>query len=422
MYKRDTQKFLYSLERFGWKLGLENIRALLREIGDPQRSLRCVHVAGTNGKGSTAALLEALCRAAGLTTGLFTSPHLLDLRERIQIDRQPIPQQTLDAYVAAYKPTFQHYSSTFYEALTAIAFQHFYDRQVDIAIIEVGLGGRLDATNVIVPAVSVITEISFDHMAHLGPTLPAIAAEKAGIIKRGVPCIAQSHVPEVVRVLRTAADEKCAPFYVLSEHCSTTIRDLQPDGSVFDLSIDGTAFHDLRLTLSGEHQVRNAAAAALAFKLLNTHAHGPTADLLRSAWQNVAWPGRLQTVQTAPRVVLDVAHNVSAMRALFTSLQALYRYDRLWVLAGLLDDKQYRDIAEIISAYADEVFVVTPASDRALKAEVLARELKRHNATVHAFPDMASCCAAVMHTARPDDLVCVTGSHVTVGDFVIFHK
>ncbi len=422
MCKNDTLKFLFGLHRFGWKLGLHNITALLDEIGNPQKNVKCVHIAGTNGKGSTAAILERLCRESNLRTGLFTSPHLLSVTERIQVNGQPIPDVRLRNYVAEFRARIEKISCTFYETLTAIAFKYFSDERVDIGIIEVGLGGKYDATNVIVPELSIITEISFDHVEHLGKSLAQIASEKAGIIKKHVPCISQSNLPEVSIVIKRIAGQNHAKLYELPKMCQFDRIEIKRACSKFDMSVCGTTFTNLQLNLIGRHQLENAATAALALKVLAFPGQALTKKTLHTALAKVCWPGRMQRVRTNPDIIVDVAHNVSAMDILFKEIRRIYHFKRLLVMVGLLEDKQFKKIAKIISKHADLIFVTTPASDRGLKSTNLQKEFRRINKFAYNYPDIHECIKSVESKANKDDLICMTGSHYIVGESLIFYK
>ena len=422
MCKNDTLKFLFGLHRFGWKLGLQNITALLNELGNPQKNVKCVHIAGTNGKGSTAAILERLCRESRLRTGLYTSPHLLSVTERIQVNGQPIPDVRLLDYVAEFRARIERISCTFYETLTAVAFKYFSDEGVDIGIIEVGLGGKYDATNVIMPELSIITEIGFDHVEHLGKSLTQIASEKAGIIKKHVPCISQSNLPDVSAVMKRIAERNHARFYEVHKMCQLDKIEFQQEGSRFDLSLCGTTFFNLELNLIGTHQLENAATAVLAMKMLAFPGHTLAEQTLRRALANVCWPGRIQHLRKNPDVIVDVAHNVSAIEVLFKEIRRIYRFQRLLVMVGLLEDKQYKEIAKIISKNADLVFVTTPVSERGLKSTNLQKEFTHMNKVAYNYPDILECIKCVESEANENDLICITGSHYIVGESLIFYK
>lgn len=421
MSKNNTIEFLNSLQRFGWKLGLSNIRKLLKTLGNPERRLKSVHIAGTNGKGSTAAILESIFRNAGYKTGLYTSPNLLHVNERIQINGSPISNEQLSRYVAQIKPSVQSIGNTYFETLTAVAFQYFADNDVDIAFIEVGLGGRFDATNVISPVLSVITEIDLEHTEHLGATVSGIAREKAGIIKRRVPCLVQSTKPEVKGLFVEVCHEKNAELILLDEECSLRPIRFEETYSEFHLSFREQQFENLKLRLPGQHQLRNAAlAVAAALNLQKDFA--VTIDHIYRGLETTVWPARLEKMQDSPKVVIDVAHNPAAFRKLVNALREIYHFERLFFVIGLLNDKNYQEISAIISELADYIFIAAPQSERGLKTKNFAAELKKHNRKFEIVSGVKNGFGQAMGNARGKDLICVTGSHVTVGEFLHFYK
>lgn len=422
MSKSDTLSFLAGLQRFGWKLGLETMTKLLQRLGNPHEQLRSIHIAGTNGKGSTAAILESLFRAGGYKTGLYTSPHLVDVTERIRVNAQPIPESIFRRYLSQSRRSIEELSCTYYEALTAVAMQYFCDQQVDWAIFEVGLGGRFDATNVIRPEITIITEVSLDHTEYLGKTLFEIAGEKAGILKPKIPCVCQAQDPEALLAIENRASALNVPLLNVAEHCRIVNPRLCIDACQFDLHMGGRRYPNLRLSLPGEHQLNNAAAAILAFDRLRSKGQPLSRAVLAHAVDRVRWPGRLQLLQRRPDIVVDVAHNARAMHSLFRSLKQLYGGQRLLVVVGLLKDKQFCDIAKIIARHADVVFVTSPESERALPAETLASEFRKYAIDVICLPERAACFGEALAFATETDLLCVTGSHYVAGEFLLFNK
>ncbi len=423
MSVNDTLAFLASRQRFGWKLGLDNIQGLLRIVGDPQIRLKCVHVAGTNGKGSTCAILESIMRQAGYKTGLYTSPHLICVSERIRIDSEPISLVDLSRHIANLRPEIEASGSTYFETLTAAAFACFAEEEVDVAIVEVGLGGRYDATNVIKPLLSVITDIDLDHQEQLGNDRKAIAGEKAGIIKAGVPCLLQSAEPEVVQVMQDVVSNRGSLLLRLDEICSVECPQPRAHASEFTLRFaEGDILTGLLLSLPGTIQIKNAALAICATRLLAEDGLNVPQRAIYEGLKRVKWPGRMELIQHPTAILVDVAHNPPAMRHLMNSLHEIYPQHRLRVVVGLLDDKKHAEIAKIISEAADDIYVVTPASDRALDRERLFEIFRK-------FTDHVSCLSMeefdlkrLLSTLRNDDLFCVTGSHLVVGAFLKFHR
>lgn len=422
MYDNETIHFLNSLHRFGWKLGLQNITELLEYLGNPHKRFDTVHVAGTNGKGSTSAILESIFRQAGYKTGLYTSPHLVDLTERMAIRGSPIPLAVLLDYVQGLKNKIAEIGATFFETLTAIAFKYFADQEIDLAVVEVGLGGRLDATNTITPKLSIISSIGFDHTEHLGETLSQIAREKGGIVKPGVAFLTISDNSEINSVFWDIARQHKSPFYNLHGSYSTDTIRYDETYSTFDLSLWEQNFAGLRLGLAGEHQVQNAVLAVAATHILNEDGLQASRANIYGGLEQVNWPGRLQKVQDKPKIVLDVAHNVSGFDQLIGSLRMAFSYQRLICVLGVLRNKDYRTILRNLSPITDAWVVFTPPSERALPAEELAEAVGEYSKQYTRLSDMKRFNQEVLPLAGMDDLICVTGSHYTVGEYLKYHK
>jgi dihydrofolate synthase / folylpolyglutamate synthase len=399
----ESVRFLYELgnEIKTAKLGLERIRALLEALGDPQSAFRVVHVAGTNGKGSTCAMIEAGLRAAGIRTGLFTSPHLIEPTERIQIDGIPV---TPERFSCAFEMVHRTAEScgldchpTYFETVTAMAFWLFREMGVETAVVEVGLGGRLDATNVVEPALTVITPIDFDHEAYLGRTIEAIAGEKAGILKLGVPAVFARQRPEAEAVLRARANELAAPVIHAEQF---KIENLEIDAR-------GARFSGMICPLAGEHQVDNAVTAALALAVLGISPEGIA---------QAHWPARLEHVAPNPDIILDGAHNPAGARALAAYLTRFYSGRRIWLLYGAMRDKAVEEIAGILFPLAAELIFTAPASDRALRPQALV-ELAGRGETA---PNVAAALEMVrLRGAQEDiseDAVVITGSLFLAGE------
>lgn len=419
----DALQYIYDLQRLGIKLGLENIRRLLGALGNPERAFRAVHVGGTNGKGSTAALLAAILRAAGLRVGLYTSPHLLDFTERIQVSGEPIgPDALADltaevraALEAAFAPAPDDLPShpTFFEVTTALAFLHFARAGAEWAVIEVGLGGRYDATNVLAPDLTVITNVAVEHQDLLGDSLEAIAAEKAGIVKPGIPLVTAAAEP-ALGVLRRACAERGAPLL----HVPTTygwIREaLLPDGQVFSLRGPGTDRRNLRIGLLGRHQLVNAATAVSAAERLWGRSLALPESAVREGLAAARWPARLQVVGERPRLLVDSAHNPAACRAVRDFLEEEIPGRRLLVF-GALKDKDWGQMLEILLPAFTVAILCRPPSDRAADPVMLlgsARGLCHH---VEVVPEVPDALAAARALARPEDTVLVAGSLFTAG-------
>ena len=395
----DSVQFLYALgnEIKSAKLGLERIRAVLEALGKPERAYRIVHVAGTNGKGSTCAMIEAGLRAAGIRTGLFTSPHLIEPTERIQIDGIPVSPSDFERAFNVVHETAGKLDldchPTYFETVTAMAFWLFKEKRVDTAVIEVGLGGRLDSTNVVQPVLTVITPIDFDHEAYLGHTIEAIASEKAGILKPGIPAVFASQRPEAAKVL----DARAAELHVLVTRAGEfEIRDLHIDAR-------GSRFSGIVCPLAGEHQVDNAVTAALAL-----HALGISPDGIK----DTRWPGRIEHVSPNPDIILDGAHNPAGARSLARYLERFYGNRRIWLIYGAMRDKAIDEVAGILFPIAAELILTAPNTSRALRPEALAEFAGRG----HIEPTVDAAIEYARRHASDEDVIVITGSLFVVGE------
>ncbi len=406
----------------GWQLGLERVSKLLFEMGKPHLRFKSVLIAGTNGKGSTAAMIDSICRQAGYKTGLYTSPHLVHVTERIRVNGVQISLEKLTSYIQQIREKVEEIGCTYFEVLTAIAFQCFADSAVDLAILEVGLGGRFDATNVVNPVLSIITEIDLDHTEYLGSTKAKIAQEKGGIIKPNSHCLAAFGTNVVRRVFKEIADNRGAFHYQLQDLCSVQVQRLTPTDSEFSLQFRTQRFRDLRLGLAGGHQVRNATLAVAACKILSEQGLEIDSKHIYTGLESINWPGRLELFQTNPRLVLDVAHNVGAIRKLVQALKSIYGYDRLFFVLGLLRDKNFQAVSKIVAEAGDWVYVVSPSSERALSAKILGEELAKHSVNFVVCENIEDGIQRVKDNAGRDDLICVTGSHYLVGEFLSLQK
>ena len=413
---QKTIDYLYSLEYSGIKLGLENVDRLLQFLGNPQKKWPAVHLAGTNGKGSTAAFISTILRAAGYKVGLYTSPHLLDFSERIRINEKKIPWETLADYTRHLKDQIEKQQATFFEATTALAFAHFADQKVDIAVIETGLGGRLDATNLVEPLATIITSISADHQQFLGDTLPQIAYEKAGIMKSGVPCFTVQQLPEVEQVLQEAASEKNIPLFILKPASHFRIREQNLKGSKFDLLLPQGSLRNLYIPLAGTHQVSNAALAVAAIQALRSFTCSE--QYIRGGLLNTSWPGRFQHLADNPLTILDVAHNPDGFEKVLSFIKEKAPGKNIRAIIGLSKDKDYRKIADIISQHVSRVGVVASFSSRSLDPEILSQELVRRAIPTEIFGDINTAYSAFRETTPATELLLIIGSHYLAGEFL----
>jgi dihydrofolate synthase/folylpolyglutamate synthase len=405
-----VKDYLYALKAGGMKFGIDRMRRFVAELGHPERSYPVVHVAGTNGKGSVSAMLESMLRAAGRRTGLYTSPHLVKLGERVQVDRRQLTEADLIAFVNELRPVAERAAAyapdehaTFFEFMTAMAFLQFRRRHVDAAVIEVGMGGRLDATNVIEqPAVTVITSIGLDHCAELGDTLDKIAREKAGIIKPGRPVVIGRMPVVAEQVIREVAAGAGAPVHSVREHFGE----------------DLAAYP--QTNLEGDYQRWNAATATLAARLLPAAIRPDEAAMARGLLC-VDWPGRWQRLTVGDRtLILDATHNPEGARELEKSLVRLAAATgrKPVIIAGALGEFRARALLDVVLRHAAEVLIATPQQARATTYEEMlalvppaTRQLVRRGELAAIFPDPQTCQAG-----RPGDTVVVTGSIYLLGE------
>ncbi|HXA44270.1 MAG TPA: folylpolyglutamate synthase/dihydrofolate synthase family protein [Candidatus Angelobacter sp.] len=352
----ETIQFLYGLNLFGANFGLEPTRKLAALAGNPQDKLRLIHVAGTNGKGSTCAILESIYRAAGLRVGLFTSPHLVSFRERIQVNRQCISEDDIVRLVGEVRLANRENEATLFEFTTVIALKFFAEQACDLVIWETGLGGRLDATNIVSPLASVITNIALDHQQWLGDTLDKIAAEKAGIIKPGIPVITAAE-PPALGVIEAVARAQNAPL--------TKINPPATSARQSDLIAS--------LPLAGDHQKLNAALALATVEVLQPRMCVSEAAL-RQGLASVSWPGRLQLIQRqdGQRILLDGAHNLAGAKVLSEALASHFPAGKRTLILGILQDKNWQPICEQLAPLAEKIITVPVASTRTASPAELA--------------------------------------------------
>ncbi|HET8998994.1 MAG TPA: folylpolyglutamate synthase/dihydrofolate synthase family protein [bacterium] len=400
---------------------LARMRHLLSLLGDPHRRLRTVLVAGTKGKGSTAVMIAGILRAMGLRVGLTVKPHLVDYRERIQIAGHKISREDLAALVDKIRPVIEKSQDlvwgppTYVETTVALAFLHFVEARVDLAVVEVGIGGRLDATNVLDPLVSVITPISYDHTEILGDTLTAIAGEKAGIVRAGGRVVSAPQPDEALRTIARIVEEKDAHLVVVGRDLDVRLEASSLQG--VRATVRGLRdTYSVRVPLLGRHQAVNAATAIGAVELLGDESVPVGADAIRRGLATVRWPARIELIDTAPHTIIDVGHNPASMAALRDALQELLGGRRLVLVFGMLATKDYRTVTAMIAPLADAVITTTPDNPHALPAEELATEVRRYTGRVTSVPDRRLAVERGRALAGPEDVFLITGSFYLVGE------
>jgi len=413
----DLLGFLCSRKATGMKLGLEHTRLMLERLGHPEALLSAVHVAGTNGKGSTSAMVESILRTAGYRTGLYTSPHLLDYRERILVGGHPAAQRELLEAAGILLPHLRDIPLSFFEITTLLAFLVFLARRVEMAVVEVGLGGRLDATNVLTGALPVITDIHFDHERVLGRRLAQIALEKAGIIRGPTPVVAGVRRRAVVDTIRSRCEVAGARLRLLSDEARWRVLDRSWRGTAFRLETPERTYEDLFVPLAGDHQVANAALSVRAVETACRESGLRVSALqLSEGLRGVRWPGRLQVVGEAPRVVLDAAHNPGGAKALATALARLFPGRERTLVVGMLGDKNHARVLGYLGPVMREVIATSPDNERGAPADTLAEVSRGLGLPTRVIPRVADAVAAGIAAAGREGVVCVAGSCYTVGE------
>ena len=398
-------------------LKLERMRAFLARLGNPQDRLRIVHVTGTKGKGSTVAMIASVLRAAGYRVGQFTSPHLVEVNERMRVDETPISRAELTALIEELAPIVLEWEAdertgpTYFEIGTALGFLHFVRRRCEVAVVEVGLGGRFDSTNVCSPLVSVITSVGFDHTAQLGRTLAEIAYQKAGIIKPRVPAVCGSCPPEATEVIGEVARELSAPLALAGRDFRYAYR---PPNAV-DLAIPGTDLTNVLLAMRGEHQAANAAVAVAAIDGLREAGLSSPDAAARRGLESAACPGRIEEIRRTPSIILDTAHNVPSALALVRTLRESYPDAKRKVCVfAVSSDKEYPEILAILGEYFDEFDLTRYSSN---SRSVPPEELRPHAPKpARTHRDAGAAWAAAAASLGPSDLACVTGSVFLAGE------
>ncbi|HJU12301.1 MAG TPA: folylpolyglutamate synthase/dihydrofolate synthase family protein [Candidatus Binataceae bacterium] len=413
--KSDTLEWLYSLEGRGEIYKLERMDQALALLGNPHLKLRVVHIAGTKGKGSVAAMIDACLRAAGLRCGLYTKPHLVNLTERTRIDGAEMASAMMVDYIERLRRIFERadLALTFFEFTVALMFLYFAEAGVNIAVVETGLGGRLDSTNVVRPLLSVITPIGFDHMDRLGYTIPAIAAEKGGIIKPGTPVVIGTRDPEARRTLTSIAAQRQSAAFMIDREFSYHSH---APAHRFDYRGLGLHLENVETALAGPFQHENGAIALAALEVLRGQGWSITENAIRRGFLEVAWPGRFDRVWKQPLVILDCAHNELAIEALLQTIDVEMGTEvRPRLVFGCLEDKQWQQMAEMLAPRMKSVIVTRAKPKRPLDPEKLLPLFSRWT-PAKVVREPLDAIDEMMSQAAPDDIVLVTGSVYLVGE------
>ena len=404
---------MYSLRRFGIKLSLFNIASILKRLDNPQNGFSCIHIAGTNGKGSIASALSSILQLSGYKVGLYTSPHLVKFNERIRINNTPIlDKKVVESYKAVNKVIQKNLKTTFFELTTAMAFYEFNRQKVDWAVIETGMGGRLDATNIIKPVISIISNISVEHQRYLGNTIGQIASEKAGIIKKSVPVITGVKQNKAISVLKKMAAKQSAPFYRLGNEFRIR-RNKDKTFSYFGID---TVWRNMRTGLLGNHQIDNAAIVLAACEILNQNKTNLSFQNIKQGLVQNRWPGRLEIVSSSPLILLDGAHNLIAARKLVKFLSEDMTNRNITLVIGILDDKPYAAMLACLLPLCNKAILTRPKIYRALSPERLFPAAKKIIQDIEIIPDVGNAIKYAIKTASVNDVICIAGSLYLVGE------
>jgi dihydrofolate synthase/folylpolyglutamate synthase len=413
----EALDYIHGTLKFGSKLGLHNIGLLLNLMGDPQKKLKFVHIAGTNGKGSTTAFISSILMEAGYRTGIYTSPFIQRFTERIRIGNDEIKEDDLADITGYVKKCADRMLGmgenhpTEFELVTAIAFEYFYRRKCDIVVLEVGLGGRFDSTNIIdTPELAVITTISYDHMDRLGNTLTEIAFEKAGIIKPGGDVVLYGQSPEVEKVFEEACAQRGATLH-RTDFSSLVLHEYGIDGQIMSYE----RYDRLRISLLGSHQTHNAAVAVQAAEQLNQKGYRISEAALKRGLLNTKWPGRLEILSRNPIVIIDGAHNAEGAFVLRKALDEYFPGKPVTLIMGVLSDKDYIAMMKTVLPGCKRLFAVTTDSPKALPAAELAKAAGRYCKNVQISDTIESAVDICMRTASSDEVICAFGSLYYIG-------
>jgi len=421
----EALDYIYDLTKYGIKLGLKNISYLLSFLGEPHKKLKIIHVSGTNGKGSTCSLISSILQSDGYKVGLYTSPHLVDFTERIKINNKSIDREKVCELLERIKPSIKKVANapsygqpTFFEVITSMAFLYFFEEQVDFLVLEVGLGGRLDATNVCEPLISVITHIDYDHMDKLGNGLEEIAREKGGIIKPEGIVISTNQYEEAYNEIKKIADEKNSLIYSTGKEISYKVVKSDINGVIFDLKGIYHNYKNLHTPLLGRHQADNATTAITATEALKIRGVNISEKAIRAGLEKVKWTGRLEIIQNNPTLILDGAHNPSGIRIVWQALKEIFTYHRLILVLAIFAEKDYKKMIQILAPNADLIITTKTMSPRAALPRIIAKEavkyIEQNKIIVTENIPQAINCA--LSNSKKDDLICITGSLYTVGE------
>ena len=415
MRYEEAMKYITEVGNFGSNYGLERTHKLLEYLGNPEKDLKLIHIAGTNGKGSTTSMITEILMGAGYKVGMYTSPFIEEFEERIQINRNNIPKETLavlmdevkDAVDKVIKGGYNH--PTEFEIITVLMLLYFKRENIDFGVIEVGLGGTLDSTNVITPILQVITSISFDHTNLLGNTIEEIAGEKSGIIKKNIPTVIYPQEEEALKVIKNKCMVMNSELYIAFDDKLEFVNVVNEDKPYQLLKYEEK--FDVLLPLLGEHQILNLSVAMKAIEVLNNRQIVDISiESIIKSIKNVTWKGRLEVLSNNPYVVIDGAHNIQGIKTLSRNIKKYFKYENLHLILGILADKDVNEMIKIITPMAKQVYAVTPNSIRAELAEDLKNEIVKYNENCKSFDDYKKAYVEALKNANENDLILASGS------------
>ena len=424
MKYKEAMKYIYEVGNFGSSYGLSRTFRILELLDNPQKNLKLIHVAGTNGKGSVTSMVTSLLMEYGFKVGMYTSPFLESFEERIQINRKNIPKEKLAELVSRVKVSVDkvilegYNHPTEFEIITCLMLLYFKEEEIDYAVIEVGLGGRLDSTNVITPILSIITSISYDHTNLLGNSLEDIAFEKAGIIKKKIPVILYPQRKEVLKVIQKVTKEKESKIIYINEEDAEFIDIISKEKIYQRVKVNLLEREIyINLPLLGEHQITNLLVAIRAFiEVINIEKLKVSDEVIKKGIENVTWIGRLEVMSKNPLVVIDGAHNIQGIKTLKKNINKYFKYKDIYLLLGILADKEVDKMIEEIAPIATKIYALTPQSDRAKLSEDLKNEVIKVNKNCIALNSYKEAYALALSEANNEDLIIISGSLYMIGD------
>jgi len=407
-FMQEVLNYLYGLERFGIKLGLDVVNQLMELLDNPHKKFRSVHIAGTNGKGSTAAFLSSVLQEAGFKVGLYTSPHLIKFNERVRVNGKEISDEEIVSLtkIIRQKTMEKGVQPTFFEFTTAMAFSYFAKQGVDFAVVEVGMGGRLDATNVLQPEVSVITHVGLDHTYHLGDTIYKIAREKAGIIKRNSVLVTAETNKRIISYFKGVCDEKEVRMFVVGEQISSKVTYSGLEGQGFDTT--GMVSEHFDIKLLGEHQIENASTSILVARVL-----GVDMSAIKSGVEKTLWPGRLDVVSKKPLVFVDGAHNIEGMKAVAHFMK--YIPNKKILILGIAENKDIDKLVKDVVPLFEQV-IITKGNYKPAKTSDIKKEVLHYTTNIKEIPLVADAIKEAFNSVSGNDVVLITGSIYMIGD------